>query len=557
MKRIPAWFAMIRKQFEKQNIKKTFLVLFFALLFVTPTILAGIYAYRIDHANKTNDFSVILYNRHGKELFRESGMPSDASDESLLAIFYDLTQYLKPMENTPSRVDGDQYVHAVTTLNGVSSEWDCYFSFIESESYCLDQTGKAYTVSAEESSRFLRSPYAEVFYSASTVPQLKTGNHDVILPNQVNWNYKNYEGNFQKAIANTTTEEILRYESVGEIGLFFETEPSNCQVRVYDETDTVLYEGSLQNLPYITVPSGNELTLQVRAEWQENDQNDFYGSVTYYFRLLISNRSAFTLSTDRVQAGEFTILSCTNVTDLSKIIFTTQEAVITPIFHRDGDIVRAILAIPQDTELTSFSFRIAYGASASEFTVTVTPNNTLPKEFLFSAATEKDSAWHAAKNFTLSALLHIENNQHAPIYFRGNFLSPDAYGFRMGYSHNSILYSDEEKTDSISALGTEYLTDDPYGIQVPVLHHGMVIQTGSHALLGNYVVVEHGCGLRTWYGHLSNIDVEVGDVLRQGESVGKTGDSGLATAQGFLLICTVYETPIDPSFLLGREITFS
>ena len=87
-----------------------------------------------------------------------------------------------------------------------------------------------------------------------------------------------------------------------------------------------------------------------------------------------------------------------------------------------------------------------------------------------------------------------------------------------------------------------------------VVNHGIVIQTGTDPLLGNYVLVDHGCGLRTWYGHLSDINVAIGDVVQKGESIGKTGQTGLATGNGFLFLCTVYQTLIQPEYVIGKEI---
>lgn len=43
---------------------------------------------------------------------------------------------------------------------------------------------------------------------------------------------------------------------------------------------------------------------------------------------------------------------------------------------------------------------------------------------------------------------------------------------------------------------------------------------------GNYVIVDHGNGLQTLYGHMEYIDVKVGDKLKQGDVVGKMGRTG-------------------------------
>lgn len=49
---------------------------------------------------------------------------------------------------------------------------------------------------------------------------------------------------------------------------------------------------------------------------------------------------------------------------------------------------------------------------------------------------------------------------------------------------------------------------------------------GSH---GKYIVIEHPGGLQSWYMHLSDIDVSVGDEVKKGESIGNLGNTGRST----------------------------
>jgi len=46
---------------------------------------------------------------------------------------------------------------------------------------------------------------------------------------------------------------------------------------------------------------------------------------------------------------------------------------------------------------------------------------------------------------------------------------------------------------------------------------------------GRVIVVKHADGWHTWYGHLDSCDVEVGEAVRQGQTIGTVGDSGRPT----------------------------
>src|SRR6185437_5292746 len=52
--------------------------------------------------------------------------------------------------------------------------------------------------------------------------------------------------------------------------------------------------------------------------------------------------------------------------------------------------------------------------------------------------------------------------------------------------------------------------------------------TGDLGLYGNAVILDHGLGLFTLYGHLSAIDVKVGDKITPKQIIGKTGETGFA-----------------------------
>ena len=57
----------------------------------------------------------------------------------------------------------------------------------------------------------------------------------------------------------------------------------------------------------------------------------------------------------------------------------------------------------------------------------------------------------------------------------------------------------------------------------------MVVKAGWNGGYGRMVEVDHGNGFSTRYGHLSRIDVKVGDHVVRGNVVGEVGSSGRST----------------------------
>ncbi len=65
-------------------------------------------------------------------------------------------------------------------------------------------------------------------------------------------------------------------------------------------------------------------------------------------------------------------------------------------------------------------------------------------------------------------------------------------------------------------------------VSVPAANDGRVVWADNLGIYGNCVVVDHGYGLQSIYGHLSEIAVKPGDMVKKSQSLGKSGSTGLA-----------------------------
>lgn len=63
---------------------------------------------------------------------------------------------------------------------------------------------------------------------------------------------------------------------------------------------------------------------------------------------------------------------------------------------------------------------------------------------------------------------------------------------------------------------------------IPASNDGRVIWAQDLGIYGNCIVIDHGFGLQTIYGHLSEFLVKKGDMVKKGQIIGKTGSTGLA-----------------------------
>ena len=70
----------------------------------------------------------------------------------------------------------------------------------------------------------------------------------------------------------------------------------------------------------------------------------------------------------------------------------------------------------------------------------------------------------------------------------------------------------------------------PTGTDVFATGNGIVKEVDRNAGYGNIIVIDHGYGFETLYGHLSRTNVKVGQVINRGDVIGFVGRTGASTA---------------------------
>jgi len=91
----------------------------------------------------------------------------------------------------------------------------------------------------------------------------------------------------------------------------------------------------------------------------------------------------------------------------------------------------------------------------------------------------------------------------------------------------------------------------PLGRIVTASNSGKIVLSGDFFFNGLSLVIDHGGGLFTMYFHLSEIKVKQGNFVRQGEVVGKVGQSGRATGPHLHWGARINGARVDPFSLVN------
>lgn len=101
-----------------------------------------------------------------------------------------------------------------------------------------------------------------------------------------------------------------------------------------------------------------------------------------------------------------------------------------------------------------------------------------------------------------------------------------------------------KKIDQQVHLGYDLSITQHVGVEAS--NDGRVIYAAPLGIYGNCIVLDHGYGLQTIYGHLSEIAVHEGDLVKRGQIMGKSGQTGMAGGDHIHFSMQLEGIQIDP-----------
>ena len=141
-------------------------------------------------------------------------------------------------------------------------------------------------------------------------------------------------------------------------------------------------------------------------------------------------------------------------------------------------------------------------------------------------------------------IFNITSSSEAKIYWEGKFLRlPNAASRAQFADHRSYIYRNKV-IDQAYHMGIDLasISHSP----IPAANSGKIIFVGNIGIYGNIVIIDHGFGLLSLYGHMSSIDVKKGQMVVKGDIIGKTGSSGLAGGDHLHFGMLVHNTYVNP-----------
>ena len=113
-----------------------------------------------------------------------------------------------------------------------------------------------------------------------------------------------------------------------------------------------------------------------------------------------------------------------------------------------------------------------------------------------------------------------------------------SFGERITYKLNDEVVGEYTQQGTVFPVAA--------GTPARAANAGVIIFAGDLGTFGKTVIVDHGFGLTTLYGHLSAVSRLEGDRVERGDVIGSAGDTGLIFTPSILFEVRIYGVPVRP-----------
>jgi murein DD-endopeptidase MepM/ murein hydrolase activator NlpD len=144
----------------------------------------------------------------------------------------------------------------------------------------------------------------------------------------------------------------------------------------------------------------------------------------------------------------------------------------------------------------------------------------------------------------LAQIVTLARDSEARFLWQGAFVQMPNTQRRAGFAENRTYLYQGRVVDHQTHLGLDLASTER--APVPAANSGKVVFAGWLSIYGNAVILDHGYGLMSLYGHMAALDVKPGEMVAKGQRLGTSGSTGLAGGDHVHLEIFVQGKSVDP-----------
>jgi len=382
--------------------------------------------------------------------------------------------------------------------------------------------------------------------------------HDLVIDDKkvygasVNYFYMTADNQWHGQSIDEDTEpyEMIITEPNVEFAVRSDVEMTDVVLKVR-KNDEVIYEKPLEDGIYQPDENG-QYVYEVTSSWKDTL---YYGHESTSFIVKAQYPPVFTVSNDIIVQGEFIILKGSRIYD-PESLYINQSYMEGLSFEKNGDFYECL--IPSTYYTTPGVYTLNYGVGKFDYEMTFeVQTREFNLQFLTvdektTQTTQTAEAYAEYNKYYKPALLKNVYNSEASHLTNQSFIIPVTGRITTEFGVQRYV---NNKPTSYHHSGLDIANDK--GTGVVSTYDGEVVLAMPLIVTGNTVVISHGNGIFSSYLHMDSLNVEEGDLVKTGDTIGTIGSTGFSTGPHLHFTISYYKMNLEPGyFIYGEPVTY-
>lgn len=299
--------------------------------------------------------------------------------------------------------------------------------------------------------------------------------------------------------------------------------PNGYKVSVKISADNeVIYSGDDIGYTAFTLPKNGEYIYEILLE-KDIAPREGYGSFNYKALYTLAAEPKITLSTDKIEQGGIIAVVVSNIMNGTKPTIETNLGMAT--FTEIAGQMVAFVPVSYNREIGDYEINVKCGELEKNAVVKVKAHEFTRQDMTIDEGIKDDTADSAEANAEYrNKIFPLYKTADETTYWKGLFKQP-VYG-EITTQYGLRRYINGSKTPERHG-GIDIAV--PEGTPVPAPNAGRVVFAQFIKLTGNTVVIEHGAGVKSYFFHMSELNVTENQMVEQDDIIGKVGTTGFST----------------------------
>ncbi len=429
--------------------------------------------------------------------------------------------------------------------------YEFYMKYDQDECIYKNSAGEYFLFMPEDALKLLERAEFQSINKIATAPYAFAGINNVTLaPTSGEWNHLNADGTYAvEKLDGSVTNDVpvkININDLGNLSFGSKTTPDSVNVKLMLGS-TVKHDGAYENMHNSSVMSTSDTCydMEITATWNKKNDVGYHGTLVYSGQLYYDVSPTYqVIFSGSIIRGDFGIIKIQNFNEGEKLYVSSDFALPSElqVFSSPMGYSFAFLPVEYWTQGAIGTYDVTLSlADGSSQTVRIRIKDTdrvapatktqemlvtdleLAKKFSEEAFTQFYSLVAEKTAETITSQL-----------WEGKFVYPNAdnkknRGAGMGdYGTLRTVNAGGLYTNAYYHNGIDF--DMKQGESVLASNNGRVVFAGELDLTGNTVIIDHGCSILTYYGHLDSISVAEGDMVSKSGVIGKAGSTGFAVS---------------------------